>query len=298
MSKYIDLHTHTTASDGNLDPSDLVKKARRTGLQAIAITDHDQVGGIKEAEEAGKEYNLEIVTGIEITCYEKNAKEKKEFHILGYFIDYKNKELLNYLEKVQKGRVDRAKNMVDRLSDLGWNIDWIEVRMRAKGSVGRPHIAKTVLEKEANLKKLDNEFGYMPTVSDFIKKYLIPGKPAYFEKFAYNPKQAIELIKKSQGLAVLAHPCYDVPEGEEEIIERFKKWGLIGLEAIYPYKDIKKSKEKIEYFTCLADKYDLLVTGGSDYHGTEGLGAGLGILNWGLEVPYSILEELKKLKNK
>lgn len=294
--KYIDLHTHSTASDGALTPKELVKKAKRTGLSALAITDHDQVGGVDEGLETGKEFQLEVIPGIEITSY-LNIKQKScEFHILGYFIDYNNKALLDYLKKVNKGRVERAKKMVNALSKMGFDIDWTAVRIKAQGAVGRPHIAKAVMEAEKNLQKLEKDFGYMPTVSDFIGEYLVSGKPAYFEKWACNPQQAVSLIKKCKGVPVLAHPCYDIPEGNEKLIKKFKKWGIIGLEAIYPYKNIQASKEKSKYFTKMAEKYNLLITGGSDYHGTESLGAGLGILNWGLEVPYQLLEDLKKAR--
>jgi hypothetical protein len=295
MKKYIDLHTHTTASDGVLLPLELVKKAKRTGLTAMAVTDHDQVGGINEALRAGEVFGIEVVPGIEITSYwDKPDGGKKEFHILGYYIDIENEELLEHTAKVQQSRRERADKMVAALREIGYQIDDLYLEMIAQGSIGRPHLARAVLENEENFAHLEEVFGEHPEVGTFIEKYLIRGKKAYFDKYGLSPQETIELIKRAEGIPVLAHPCFDVAIGNEELIKQFKDWGIIGLEAIAPTNDIEETKEKIPYFKKMAEKYGLLITGGSDYHGIDDIGAGLGILNWGLEIPYQYLEELKK----
>jgi len=290
----IDLHTHTTASDGLLKPQQLVKEAEKKGLSAIAVTDHDQVSGISRAKKAAQV--LEIVPGVELTTYLKSSKgqDKKEFHILGYFIDYQSKRLKAGLEKFNQEREKRAGKIILKLEKLGFKINKDYLAEIAQGAVGRPHISQAVLNNRQNKALLKEKFTLIPNIGQFIRSFIIPGKPAYVEKFALSPKKAISLIHQVGGLAILAHPCWDVAVGDEGIIRRFKSWGIDGLEAIAPAKNIDQTKKHIAYFSKIADKHGLLITGGSDYHGFKENGAGLGLLNWGLQIPGEILKDLKK----
>lgn len=293
----IDLHTHTNASDGVLEPEILVKKAAEAGLSAIAITDHDQVKSIPRALEAGKLNGIEIVPGVELSTYwlEKN---RKEFHILGYFIDFNNANLLEKLSYFQNVRKERAKKSLEILTGLGYQSDWNYLLQISGGSIGRPHITRAVLENPTNKQKLENEFGSVPKMGDFMDKYVIPGKPAYVEKAGFDPQDAIKLIQQAGGIAVLAHPCFDVPAGDLETIKILKSWGIEGIEAIAPFKTIEATKSAIKYFSKVAEENNLLITGGSDYHGIDGIGAGLGLLEWGMKIEGEILNNLKMLTKK
>lgn len=293
----IDLHTHTVASDGILEPEALVKKAKDLGLSAMAITDHDEIKSIPKAIIAGKKYGVEIVPGVELSCYWLE-KDRKEFHILGYFIDWQNKKLLERLIFFQSERVKRAKKSLEVLLGFGYQSNWSSLLKIAGGSIGRPHITRAVLENSANKQKLESEFGSVPSISDFIQKYMILGKPAYIEKAGFDPKEAIDLIHEIGGVAILAHPCFDVPTNDREIIKVMKEWGIEGLEALAPFRTPEATRESIKYFSKAAKDNNLLITGGSDYHGLEGIGAGLGLLEWGMEIPDQILLDLKKYKNR
>lgn len=289
----IDLHTHTIASDGILSPKDLVKKAKEVGLSAIAITDHDQVAGIPEALKAGEEYAVEVVPGVELSTYWL-AKNRKEFHILGYFIDWENKNLLESLLFFQKEREKRAKKVVKILTDLGYVCLWEDILSLAQGSIGKPHLAQAVLANPANRKKLMAVFGRIPEISPFIEEYLIAGKPAYVEKAGFSPKEAIDFIHQAGGIVTLAHPCFDLGMNDKSTLEALLDWGIEGLEAIYPYKNPQESRINADYFSNLARENNLLITGGSDYHGLDGVGAGLGFIEWGMKIENEILEKLKE----
>ncbi len=290
----IDLHTHTNASDGILEPETLVKKAVEAGLSAIAITDHDQVKAIPSAVEMGEREGIEVIPGVELSCYwvEKN---RKEFHILGYYIDYRNPKLLERLNFFQEVRVNRAKKILELLGQLGYKAEWDYLLSIASGTIGMPHVARTCLDNPKNQEKISADFGTTPTISDFIKKFMISGKPAYVEKAGFEPKEAIDLIHEVGGIAILAHPCFDIPVGDTTTIKVFKDWGIEGIEAIAPFKTLEETRPKISYFTQVAKDYQLLITGGSDYHGLDGIGAGLGLLEWGMKIEDKILSDLKDL---
>lgn len=289
----IDLHTHTTASDGVLSPERLVEKAKEKGLSALGITDHDSINGIALAQKAGQELGLEIVPGVELSCYWL-AKDRREFHLLGYYGDFQNEELLGRLEFFRQERLRRAQKSLKLLQELGYQGDWDYLIKMASGTVGRPHLAKTILERPTNQEKLLAVFGQIPTISQFIEKYLISGQPAYVEKAGIEPQGAIELIHRIGGVAVLAHPCFDLAIGDETTLKIFQDWGLDGLEAIAPCKDASATKVKMAYFLSVATKFNFLVTGGSDYHGLDGVGAGLGMIDWGFTVDDKYLRDLKK----
>ena len=297
MKGQIDLHVHTTASDGGYSPEEVFKKAKDVGLSAIAITDHDSVGSIERAILIGKKMEIEFIPGIELTTY-WSEKNDREFHILGYYFDYKNKELLSVLEKCQKERENRAKKIVKKLNKLGFTILFKEVDELAKGSIGMPHIADVVIKNSENKNKFFEIFEKIPNVGEFIEKYMTIGKPAYTKKYAIEPFEAIDLIHKANGIAILAHPGWDILIGEEFVIKQFAEWGADGIEAIHGKETEGESKKCIEYFSEMAKKYNLIITGGSDFHSDKdnkpGSDRGLGLLKWKIDMPYEILERLKE----
>ena len=249
MSK-TDLHVHTNASDGKYSPAELVKLAARNGLGLLAITDHDTVSGIAPALEAARAFpDLKIIPGVEISSHAPGS----EVHVLGYFIDYEDPELLKQLATLGDSRQDRARAIVDKLREMGLDISLERVHQIAgEGSIGRPHIAQALMEK-----------GYVSSFQEVFTKYIGQGGPAYVERIKLTPDEAVELILKSGGLPVLAHPS--TINDAEVVISRLAAAGLAGLEA--HYKDY--SSEQRRDLAALAAKYKLIATGGSDYHGID-----------------------------
>lgn len=291
----IDLHTHTTASDGTLGSKDLVKKAKEVGLSAIAITDHDQVAGVPEALQAGEELGIEVIPGIELSTYwlEEN---RREFHILGYFIDWQNQKLSEKLEFYQNERIRVAKESLKKLNEIGYKASWEDVLRIAKGSVGKPHISRVCFDNPENKELCLKVFGKIPDVHEFIEQYLLPGKPAYIPKAGFTPQEAIELIAEVGGVPVVGHPCFDIPIGDLKTVRKLKGWGIKGIEAVAPFVTPEQTKPMIEYFLKIAQDFNLVVTGGSDYHGIDGIGAGLGFLEWGMQVEDETLKKLKAVR--
>ena len=274
--RYIDLHTHTTASDGTLKPQELVNLAQQSGLAAIAITDHDTVDGVEAALKEGLALGLEVIPGVEISVDFIN-----ETHILGYFINPYDSNLRQVLEKLREFRQKRNPLMVKRLNQLGFAITLEEVAQEAKGNViGRPHIAKVLMSK-----------GYVKSMQEAFALYLAQGKPGYVAKEKLTAKEAIGLIRTSGGIPVLAHPkCLqlDFPD-LEKALQHLVQLGLKGIEAYYS----THSQAETQYYLQLAERYNLLITGGSDFHGSNKpeikLGKGIGKL----AVPYHLLAKLK-----
>lgn len=293
MEKLIDLHVHTTASDGIFTPTEVVKKAKNLCLSAIGIADHDTIGGVKEAMTAGKKFGLEVVPGVEITSY-WGEQNKREFHILGYCFDLKSKLLNSTLDHYQQVREARARKVVERFQNLGFMITYERVKQLAKGAIGRPHLARAVLENKKNKKLLTQTFGKTPDFQEFFQAYLVPSKPAYVEKAGIEPEETIKLIHKCKGIAILAHLGWDLTISEEETVKQFVDWSVDGLETIHGRETKEETLECIDYFSSLAKKYDLLITGGSDFHLEEKGKPGLGLLNWNIKIPYELLEKLKK----
>jgi len=242
-----DLHLHTTASDGRLTPAALVGLAGARGLEVIAITDHDSVGGISEAlAAAAHEPKIVVIPGVEINTDLASG----ELHILGYFIDYQDVSLGLSLQKIRESRVGRAQKMVERLRELGAPIEWSRVQDMAHGeSICRPHIAQALLEK-----------GFVGSEREAFDKYIGRDGPAYIEREKIQPADAVGIIKSAGGLPVLAHPA-DIKDLNNLIIE-LKDAGLVGLEAYYGQYDSNTVKKMVR----LADEHGLLTTGGSDYH--------------------------------
>ncbi len=277
MTKIIDLHTHSIASDGSMSPAELVRHAKDMGLAAVALTDHDTVEGIREALYEGNRIGIEVIPGIEIS-----TNYKPEMHILGYFLDKENySSVQKELEVIRRGREDRNFKIISRLNELGIAITEKEVRAVSSGdTTGRPHFARLLMEK-----------GYVKSMKEAFDKYLGKDGLAYFKRYELEPIDGINLIKKAGGIPVLAHPALlkmNYNDMDKLLLE-LKKNGLAGIEAIYS----ENSKEETGNLLRLAIKHKLLVTGGSDYHGTYKNGIEIGFGRGNLKVPYELLEKLK-----
>ncbi len=248
MASTIDLHLHTLASDGRLTPTELIQLVAKQGLEIVSITDHDSTEGLAEAYEAAKEFtNLRIIPGIEMSA----DIPGDEVHILGYFLDYEDPEFQAKLLEFRRGRVDRAKMMVEKLDALGVHLEWERVQHFAgDGSVGRPHIALAMVEA-----------GYCKEPKDAFDEYLGRNGLAYAERPKMSPSEGVEMIKKVGGVPVLAHPTYmnDIEAG----ISSLKQVGLLGMEVYYAQYD----DDTVRHLARLAREYDLIPCGGSDYHG-------------------------------
>ncbi|MDK2932726.1 MAG: 3,5-nucleoside bisphosphate phosphatase [Clostridiales bacterium] len=279
MSKYIDLHTHTIASDGSMTPSQLVQYAAQKHLAAIAITDHDTVKGVEEAVVQGKQSNIEVIPGVEIS-----VDFEGEMHILGYFIDVESPILNNTLERLKTFRKQRNPQIIQKLNELGIEITMAEVQRKANSEIiGRPHIADVMIQK-----------GYISSIDEAFDKYLDKGKPAYVKKQKLLPKEGIELIKQAGGFAVLAHPIYLEEEGVELeiLLKQLIQYGLDGIEAYYS----EYTKGTQNKYLAIANKYNLIVTGGSDFHGKTKPKLDLGTGYGALRIPYHLLERMKRAR--
>ena len=255
--KKIDLHMHTTASDGALTPKELIKESVKFGMEVISVTDHDNTTAVKELEKEADKYSIEFVPGIEISTYRGEA----EYHILGYYIDPENEALLGLTEAILESRITRIHKMIEILTEMGYPLEYSDVQKYAAGvSIGRPHVARALVEK-----------GYVENIREAFTDQLIGGEgKAYVEKKKVLPAEAIEVILKAGGVPVIAHPNlinHGDPLDKEEIA-RLKKVGLKGVE-VYQTKHDKKTTTK---YKNIAEELDLLITGGSDYHGENSPG--------------------------
>ncbi len=246
----VDLHIHSTASDGRLSPQEIVYRAVELGITIIAIADHDTVDGIAPALAAAKVFpELKVIPAIEIST----DVPGDEVHVLGYFIDYTNSHFISRLESMRRSRIERAQKMVAKLKGLGVNIEWERVQHFAGGStIGRPHIAQAMLEK-----------GYIGSISEAFAKYIGRNGPAYVEREKMTPAEAVKLLLDVNGLPVLAHPL-TIRETEAMIME-MRAAGMVGIEVYY--KDY--GEEQRNSLRQLAQEHHLIATGGSDYHGLE-----------------------------
>lgn len=277
MKKFIDLHTHSTASDGSMRPAELVRHAKEVGLSAIAVTDHDAVDGVAEAVEEGKRVGVEVIAGVEI-----GVEFKPEMHILGYFFGDHYKNIQGVLEGLRRNRELRNPKIVAKLNEMGFAITLEEVREEAQGNVvGRPHIAKVLMRK-----------GYVESVTEAFDKYLSSGRPAYFKKDRLTPYQGLQEITKAGGIPVLAHPMYlDLNYARlDDLLLRMKMDGLRGVEVYY----VDNTEMDTSRFYQLAEKHELLMTGGSDFHGDFKPEIALGTGRGNLQIPYELLEKLKR----
>jgi len=267
MISRIDLHIHSTASDGEYAPAEIVEMACSLGLEVIAITDHDTVGGIDEAMGAAQRSGLEVIPGVEI-----NAESKDQsIHILGYYIDHRNESLLAELTKLCYSREWRAHRVLEELAALRMPLKWDRLLEIAGGSlIGRPHIAEAMVEQ-----------GYVSTIREAFDDYLGRGRPGYVQRPRLAPEEAIELISSAGGVPVLAHPLGVLP-----ILPGLLSAGLAGLETYYSGYSVEDSR----VIASEARRHGLITTGGSDYHGpsvTPGIELGQ------VSVPAVVMKELR-----
>ena len=272
----VDLHIHSNASDGKYSPDVIVRMAAELDLRYIALTDHDSVEGIPTAVKAAQAFPaLTFIPGVEISTDAPDG----EVHILGYFIDFNAPEMKESLKKFQNNRLGRAREMIDKLAKFGVIIDWERVKQLAgDASVGRPHIARAMLEK-----------GYINSFEDAFQKYIGHGGPAYVERDKLAPEEAVGLILRSHGLPVLAHPF--TVNNPKALVKKLKPAGLIGLEAYY--KDV--SREDMQNMLKLAEEQELIATGGTDYHG---MGENSEVPMGGVNVPLKAAEDLIAMAGK
>ena len=246
----IDLHIHTSASDGRFAPEEIVRRAAEAGLSVIAITDHDNVDGIAPALRAAAAFpQLRVMPGVEISTDIPDG----EVHVLGYCLDYTGRELLEALKRMRSSRVTRARKMVARLAELGLPVDWERVlEFAGEGSIGRPHIARALLEN-----------GHVGSLAEAFDGYIGRNAPAYVERDKMTPTEAVELILAAGGLPVMAHPM-TVPD-PEAMIGELQAAGLLGIEVYYA----GHSAATVQRLAALAARTGLIPTGGSDYHGLD-----------------------------
>ncbi len=244
----VDLHVHTTASDGLLSPTAIISKANENRINTIAIADHDTIDGIPEGMVAANEKGVNLIPALEIS-----AKHDKQIHMLGYFVDYTNLKFQNFVNKLKNSRDDRNQKMLKKLEKFGFEITIEELKASAEGNIGRPHIADIMVKK-----------GYVSTFKEAFERYIGNDKSCYVSKERPSIKKAIEIIKKYKGVPVLAHPKYTFLRNEDldTFISYLADVGLEGLEVYYS----KHSKEEQEEYLKLAEKYSLIPTAGSDYH--------------------------------
>ena len=271
QKRYIDLHIHTTASDGLLSPEKVVEIAKQKGLVAIAIADHDTVSGFEQAQKKGYELGIEVVPAVELSATFRG----EDFHILGYLMEHNNPEFLRKIEFFRTERMQRGEKMVQKLNELGIDLSMDTVRSIAgKGSVGRPHLADALVKEE-----------FVQSYDEAFARYLGYHAPAYVPKKYLTPSEAIELIHLVRGVAILGHPG---TTKSDHLIPDFVEMGIDGLEVYHP----QHSRGTVERYINLTKKLGLIYTGGSDCHGR---GSGR-VLIGSIKVPVACLEELKKVK--
>jgi 3',5'-nucleoside bisphosphate phosphatase len=277
----VDLHAHTTASDGVRSPTALVDYAFGRGLAVLAITDHDTVNGL-DAALSHAASNLEVWPGVEISTDVPGT----EIHILGYLLDHHDLRLAESLARLRAGRVDRAKGMVEKLGALGLPIEWRRVQeLAGVGTVGRPHIAQALLDA-----------GHIATFKEAFDRYIGRNGPAYVERYKLTPAEAIGLILEAGGLPVLAHPLYIGAAAETGkqfdlggLLPELVRAGLGGIETYYP----AYTPEINAQLRALADQFGLIPTGGTDYHGGNITSTELGEV----DVPWSTVERIRAWKS-
>lgn len=287
----IDLHVHSTFSDGSLTPEQLVERALDMGLTAIALTDHDSTDGIDSFLTACEEQTthngqrttdngrtLIGISGVEISADVRRGT----MHMLGYFINHKDSDLESMLKRIRDGRKIRNKEMLRKLNDLGFELTWDDVAAFAGGDVvGRPHFAQALMAR-----------GYVTSKKAVFDLYLAKGRPAYVDRLRLPPAECISVILKAGGVPVLAHP-FTLKLGRKDLREHVRELadiGLRGIEVYYP----EHSREQVQEYLALAGEFELVATGGSDFHGEINPGIELGKGFGSLQVPDMVVEELRR----
>ncbi len=278
----VDLHTHSTASDGSLSPRQLVDEAISAGLHALALTDHDTVSGVAEAMAAARKKHLNFVPGVELSI-DFPLPGKAHLHLLGLFVNPDNSTLTSTLNELAEARERRAEQTVEKLNALGMTLSIEALKESARGSIGRPHIAELMMKN-----------GYVNTVWEAFDKYLAKGKPGYVGKKKLNLTQATELVHQAGGLAVLAHPISlnrPTYAAYTQLFRQFKKQGVDGVEVYY----VSHNWNFIKYLLETAQKLKWCISGGSDFHGSVKPDIQLGKGRGNLYVPDTVYANLKQL---
>ncbi|MEA3414729.1 MAG: PHP domain-containing protein [Thermodesulfobacteriota bacterium] len=280
----IDLHIHSTASDGTFSPPEIISLAHSLNLGAIAITDHDTIDGSKEALALGIPHSLKFLTGVEISAsFDPSFPCTGSFHMLGYSIRLDDPVLNQALDQLQDARKNRNPRIVKRLNNLGIDISLGEIADEfGEGQLGRPHIAQIMVKK-----------GFVKSINEAFDKYLGTGKPAYIDKYRFGCKRAIEVILGAGGIPVLAHPVLLHIKDKnrfEHLIANLKEIGLGGIEIYHS----EQTPALTAYYAEVASRYGLLMTGGSDFHGSVKPDIKMGSGKGDLFVPYELYEKLIK----
>lgn len=269
----VDLHIHTVFSDGLFTPEQVVREAMGNGFSAIAITDHDSVDGIDRARAEGKKVGIEVVPGVEMSCYVNGT----DVHILGYYIDYHDEEVLDFFARVRASRLKRAERMVAKLNELSkgrWQVSNTRVKeLAGAGAVGRPHIAQALVEA-----------GAVQNIGEAFERYIGYDGPAYFPKLRLTPLAVIEFIHRTGGIAVIAHPA---TYGNDGLLYTVIAAGVDGVEVWHP----EHNQRQVDRYLEMAEKNRLLVTGGSDCHGGRKFGR---VYLGDIRLPYQFLAALKR----
>lgn len=265
----IDLHMHSTFSDGLLTPAELIDIAAKKQLALISLSDHDCVDGVDEAMKAGAEKGIEVVAGVELSSEFKG----RELHILGYGVDHHDADLQEMLEKFRETRYKRGIKIVEKLNALGVDIEPAEVLAKTQGgALGRPHVAAVLVDK-----------GVVSRIGEAFDKYIAEGGPAYVPKYKLSPAEAIQHIRAARGVAFVAHPGLFLDNMGE--LNELLSLGFDGIEAFHP----SHSSEVSAQFQKVAGERGLLVSGGSDFHGFDGKHQMMGLL----DIPYEVWENIK-----
>ena len=284
----IDLHIHSTASDGTLSPSEIISLAHSLNLGAIAITDHDTIDGSKEALALGIPPSLKFLTGVEISAsFDPSFPCTGSFHMLGYSMRLDDPVLNQALDQLQDARKNRNPRIVERLNNLGIDISLKDVANEfGEGQLGRPHIAQIMVKK-----------GFVKSINEAFDKYLGTDRPAYVDKYRFDCARAIEIILAAGGIPVLAHPFFlDIKNKDrfEDLIVKLKEIGLKGIEVYYS----EHSPDLTAFYAEIANRYGLLMTGGSDFHGSVKPDIQMGSGRGDLFVPYRLYENLVRFAHK
>jgi len=269
--RFADLHLHTSYSDGTYTPEELILEVAKQDLAAISVVDHDTVAGIEPTLKIAKEKNIEVLPGIELSV----EYDGLEVHILGYLIDYKNGYLIERLKELKQIRIERIYKIVDKLKDAGINLNAQSVfEIAGEGTPGRLHIARAMVKE-----------GLIGSLGEAFQRFIGDRCPAYVCGFKFSPEEAIKLIRNIGGIPVLAHPYIFK---KDELIPQLVDYGLMGLEVYYP----EHTQSMVNFYLGLAKKLNLLVTGGSDCHGTAKPEVKIG----SVKIPYELVEKLKQTK--
>jgi len=277
----IDLHIHSTASDGTLTPEEIVARARRLGLAAIAITDHDTVDGVHQILQDDLPKEIAFLSGVELsTAAPPGCPCRGSLHLLGYGFRPDDPTLGRELYKLQDARRNRNPQIVAKLQALGIDIAMEELASDTPQQTGRPHIARLLLEK-----------GVVRSFDEAFERFIGSDGPAYVDKYRIECRNAIGLIRRAGGIPVLAHPALISPVGKwplEDLLAELQSFGLQGLEAYYP----EHSQAQTRRFRTLAERHGLLVTGGTDFHGAIKPDIEMGCGGGGFQVPYEVYQQL------